>query len=385
MEILCYIDSGHSPSAPRSRERAAEKKSLLRDIAVSLPPFLAACRAASPAILRAVYASRRTLAVACAAAACVLAGWAAGYGLFLLRNMSAPPLSIAAANPRPSELEALDAVMARFTLPQEAEADENGALASPPENAVPYTQPVAFQQYTVRSGDTISSISRRFGLTNISTLISVNNIENVRLIHEGQTLAVPSIDGIFYTVVQGDTITGISAKHNVIVEDILDVNDLDTTAIAAGSRLFLPGARLDTEALRKRMGETFAFPLSVSWRLSSPFGARRDPFTGARSQHTGVDMAAAAGASIYAALGGRVEAASYSNVFGNYVIINHGNGYQTLYGHMQKILVQKGRTVAQGEKIGLVGSTGYATGPHLHFTVYKNGRLIDPMSVLRRR
>ncbi|MBR4448746.1 MAG: M23 family metallopeptidase, partial [Treponema sp.] len=87
---------------------------------------------------------------------------------------------------------------------------------------------------------------------------------------------------------------------------------------------------------------------------------------------------------IYSAMSGKVVYVGWSNIFGNYVIINHGNGYQSLYGHMSKTLCRTGKTVAQGEKIGLVGSTGYSTGPHLHFTVYKNGKLVDPMTLLKR-
>ena len=83
-------------------------------------------------------------------------------------------------------------------------------------------------------------------------------------------------------------------------------------------------------------------------------------------------------------MSGTVVYSGWSNVFGNYVIINHGNGYQSLYGHMAKITVKKGQSVDQTSKIGLVGSTGYSTGPHLHFTVYKNGKLVDPLSLLKR-
>ena len=75
--------------------------------------------------------------------------------------------------------------------------------------------------------------------------------------------------------------------------------------------------------------------------------------------------------------------AGYSNIYGNYVIIKHANGYQTLYAHMSKILAKKGQWVSQGTRIGLVGSTGYSTGPHLHFTVYKNGQLVNPMTLIK--
>ena len=82
-------------------------------------------------------------------------------------------------------------------------------------------------------------------------------------------------------------------------------------------------------------------------------------------------------------MNGTVAAAGFHKIYGNYVIIRHFDGYQTLYAHMSKIHVSKGDEVSVGTKIGLVGSTGYSTGPHLHFSVYKNGRLVDPATVLK--
>jgi murein DD-endopeptidase MepM/ murein hydrolase activator NlpD len=93
-------------------------------------------------------------------------------------------------------------------------------------------------------------------------------------------------------------------------------------------------------------------------------------------------MACPTGTPILAAMSGKVTTTGINRVYGNYVIIDHGNGYQTLYAHMSKIIASKGQWVSQGTRIGLVGSTGYSTGPHLHFTVYKNGNTINPMSVL---
>jgi murein DD-endopeptidase MepM/ murein hydrolase activator NlpD len=383
MEIRCYLDSGYSyRGAAKAKTVAWKPFSLLSDFQTPARSL----RASARSLLDALRASRKAIALTGAAAVCVTVGWLAGYGIFILHNAAPRLAPVKASAPFSYEIEALDAAMAQFALVSDAEAEAgaDGAIPGAAKGTIPYTQPVTFKTYTVKTGDSVSGISKRFGLSNVSTLISVNAIENARLLRAGQVLEIPSIDGIYYTVKAGDSVMGISAKNNIPVEDILDVNDLDSTVIAVGSRLFLPGVPLDPGTLRKHLGELFIMPLSVSWRLSSPFGSRHDPFTGALSHHTGIDMAVPAGTPIYAAMGGKVAVASYSNVFGNYVIINHGNGYQTLYGHMQKTLAQKGQSVSQGAKIGLVGSTGYSTGPHLHFTVYKNGRQIDPMSVLKR-
>lgn len=246
-----------------------------------------------------------------------------------------------------------------------------------------FKQPVTYSNYTVRAGDTISGISRRFGLSNISTLIAVNGISNVRSLRTGQKLKVPSMDGLVHEVTKGESLGSISRRYGASVADILDVNDLSSEVIQAGDRLFIPGARLDSESLQKAMGELFSYPIKSSWRLTSRFGRRADPFTGVSSNHTGVDMACPTGTSIYSAMSGTVAYTGYSSVFGNYAIIKHADGYQTLYGHMSKILCKKGQRVTQGSVIGLVGSTGYSTGPHLHFTVYKNGKLVDPLTVLK--
>mgnify|MGYP000980563241 CR=1 FL=1 len=96
-----------------------------------------------------------------------------------------------------------------------------------------------------------------------------------------------------------------------------------------------------------------------------------------------VDDVLYTGRTIRAAMNGKVAFVGWSNVFGNYIIVNHPNGYQTLYGHMASSRVKKGQSVTQATVIGLVGSTGYSTGAHLHFTVYKNGRLVNPSSVLK--
>ena len=288
-----------------------------------------------------------------------------------------------------NELDMLNNAMEKFAMEQvDASVDENGNVLADDGSvltaaSVGIGQAVTFQTYKVQSGDTISTIARRFGLTNISTLIAVNNIDNVRTLWVGQKLRVPSVDGLIHTVSAGETLNGISLKYRVSVEELLDANDLDDGALHQGQELFIPGARMDAGALKKAMGELFAYPIKASWRLTSRFGRRADPFTGVTSSHTGIDMACPTGTPIYASMSGKVVVAGWNNIFGNYVIINHENGYQTLYGHMSKILTTSGQRVNQGSRIGLVGSTGYSTGPHLHFTVYKNGKLVDPQTLLK--
>lgn len=242
-------------------------------------------------------------------------------------------------------------------------------------------QAVQYDTYSVKNGDTVSGIMARFGLRNTGTLLSVNNIDNARRIRSGQILKIPSMDGVIYTVTSGDSLAGIASKYGLAVTGILDANDLVSSSLFPGQSLFIPGGALSTLELRKAMGELFVYPLRG--RLTSSFGYRKDPFTGARTFHTGIDLAAPTGTPIKATLDGKVAVSGYSTVYGNYVIISHDGGYQSLYGHMSSIGVKRGQSITQGATIGRVGNTGYSTGSHLHFSVYRNGKMLDPQSVLK--
>jgi murein DD-endopeptidase MepM/ murein hydrolase activator NlpD len=133
--------------------------------------------------------------------------------------------------------------------------------------------------------------------------------------------------------------------------------------------------------LQEINGDLFIWPLSGY--ISSNYGFRINPITGIRQFHTGIDIAANMGAPIRAAMSGRVTFTGWSDVFGNSVVINHHSGYRTLYGHMSVIRVKNGALVGTGERIGDVGSTGASTGPHLHFTVYKNGVTVNPRALMK--
>ena len=284
------------------------------------------------------------------------------------------------------DIASLDKLMAAFALETTEQVDENGIILgeSAAVSLSALSQPVEYQNYTVKSGDTISGIAIKFGLKNISTLISVNDIGNVRTLAAGQKLKIPSIDGIVYSVKKGDSLSSIATANNIKLEILLDVNELTSETLTAGQVLFLPGVGLDQKTLQSRMGELFILPISASFRWSSPYGWRADPFTGVQSFHTGTDMACPEGTPILAAMSGKIAEVGNNRTYGNYIIINHNNGYQTVYAHMSKTIAKKGQWVSQGTKIGLVGSTGYSTGPHLHFMVYKNGNRIDPMTVLKK-
>ena len=122
------------------------------------------------------------------------------------------------------------------------------------------------------------------------------------------------------------------------------------------------------------------WPVPCSKRITSRFGNRIDPFTGEVRYHSGIDIDGYGneGNIIIAADGGTVVTATYNDGYGNYVIIDHGNGYMTLYAHMSGAAVSTGDTVTQGQTVGYLGMTGRATGVHCHFEVFLNGGRIDP-------
>lgn len=131
-------------------------------------------------------------------------------------------------------------------------------------------------------------------------------------------------------------------------------------------------------------GESFLFPLpaGVGVVLTSPYGYRTHPITGNYTMHNGVDLAIGAGTPIYATKSGYVTTATYNYAYGYYVTINHMDGFSSLYGHMTNYIVSEGDYVERGQTIGYVGTTGYSTGNHLHFTIYYNGGTVNPMSYI---
>ena len=132
----------------------------------------------------------------------------------------------------------------------------------------------------------------------------------------------------------------------------------------------------------RTMSGGFTWPVPSGGRISSTFGSREAPTEGASTYHKGIDIAASSGSKVVAAAGGEVVIATYSASAGNYVMINHGSGVYTVYMHMANLGVSEGQEVKQGESIGSVGSTGYSTGPHLHFGIRENGSYVDPQNFM---
>jgi len=234
--------------------------------------------------------------------------------------------------------------------------------------------------YTTRSGDSLASIAKRFGL-NVDTIISANGITSSSSLRSGTQLRIPNINGLIYRVRSGDNIAGIAKRYKIDTTKIVDANDLGSLRLTIGQSLFIPGARLPQTAVTQAMGPRVAWP--AHGPLTSFFGYRPDPFTGVRRFHAGIDIAVAAGTPVRAAIAGRVSDVGYNANYGNYIILNHSDGFQTLYGHLTSASTVVGLSVEQGAVIGLSGNTGYSTGPHLHFGLFKRSLALNPLKYLK--
>ena len=246
-------------------------------------------------------------------------------------------------------------------------------------------EPTKFQQlqineHVVTSGDTISSIASKYGL-NMDTIVSFNDVEDARRLRSGDRYRIPDRDGLLHTVKYGESLTALASRYDISPNAVLDANDLISERLEVGQPLFLPGARMDSIELMVALGELLQFP--YRGRLTSGFGYRRDPFTGLRRFHNGIDIAGPSGTAVRSAMAGVVaHVGSQSGNYGKFIIVRHTNGFQTLYAHLSSFSVSLGQRVARGQRVGLMGNTGRSTGSHLHFSVIKNGRFTNPIPYL---
>jgi murein DD-endopeptidase MepM/ murein hydrolase activator NlpD len=237
-----------------------------------------------------------------------------------------------------------------------------------------------YSSYTIRKDDIIGDLAASFGL-NQDTLISANGIKNTRLLQIGQVLKIPNQDGIVYAVRDGDNLGAIAEKYQADSGAIRVANELFSETVRSGTILFIPGATLNWVERQEINGDLFIWP--VAGFITSPYGYRKSPFSGSRQFHSGLDIGAVSGTPVRAAVAGRINTVGYDDVLGNYVVISHHSSYRTMYCHMSVVRVKAGAYVGTGERIGDVGSTGLSTGPHLHFTVYKNGITVNPRALMK--
>ena len=240
--------------------------------------------------------------------------------------------------------------------------------------------------YVVQSGDTLLKIAGAYNI-DLNVLMANNPGISSKNLKVGQKITVLTQNGIFYKVTKGDSLNKIAELFKVQVEDIKDINNMDSDTVVVGTELFIKDPNLtkflaSKTVIKKGVVKTtttlgFIMPIKYTG-ISSPFGNRLHPVLKRYIYHSGVDLRARF-IPLYAAKDGRVTFAGQMNGYGKIIIIQHGNGYETRYAHLDKIGVKKGDYVKRGELIGKTGQSGRVTGPHLHFELRTKGKAVNPM------
>ncbi|PLX21500.1 hypothetical protein C0584_02425 [Candidatus Parcubacteria bacterium] len=250
-------------------------------------------------------------------------------------------------------------------------------------------------EYIVESGDTVSTIARKFDIS-VNTILWENNLSSYSLIRPGDELSILPESGISYTIKSGDTLSGISRANDAELKDILDANNLSlSSSLKVGQKLVIPGGskivqtatiastqkvysgieaikNIVTPSAPKTAANKMAWP-TVGNRITQYYSWR----------HKGLDIANKTGTPLFAADSGTIEFVGWSNGYGYNILINHGGGKKTRYAHMSKFYVEKNDEVGKGEAIGEMGSTGWSTGPHIHFEVIIDGVKYNPLNYIR--
>ena len=236
---------------------------------------------------------------------------------------------------------------------------------------------IQIYSYTPKSGDDVFRLSARCNVpySAIATLNRVNHPEPF-----SGTVLLPSVPGLY---IPENPVNDLERLLSLSRE--AEGGTIITVHINGAERrfLFFPGADFNPTERSFFLNSGFRFPLRT-YRLSSPFGVRANPFTGRPQYHNGVDLAAPPGTEVFAAREGRITEMGSDPVFGNYIIIAHDDNWASLYGHLSAFTAQLHSYVTTNTMIGRVGSTGQSTGPHLHFELRKSGTALDPSKLLFR-
>jgi murein DD-endopeptidase MepM/ murein hydrolase activator NlpD len=241
--------------------------------------------------------------------------------------------------------------------------------------------------YRVVGGDTVVGIARRFGISPESILWANERTElNPEFLRIGQELIIPPTTGVLHTVGSGDTVQAIANKYKVDASVItrLDFNGLTPPfALTTGQKIMVPGGEKPYQPK-----VVYAYSGLVPDNVSKGSGNFGWPIGGIITQqfwtgHRAIDIGVHLGTPVLASDSGYVVlVANDDSGYGKHVMINHGNGFETLYAHLSVILVTPGQTVRKGQSLGLSGSTGRSTGPHLHFEIRYYGQQRNPLNYL---
>ncbi len=229
--------------------------------------------------------------------------------------------------------------------------------------------------YTVTENDTLFSIAARCNIP-YETIATLNSISFIDSYIEGKELFIPTASGLF-----------VAEKPQTPLEFLLKTrysnsNGYSLFGIGSSRFSFIPSAKLSPTERTFFTDSSMTSPLEAGV-ISSSFGTRISPFTGEQTFHNGTDIAAPIGTPVFASKSGTVTYAGFDNIYGNYIIIQHSNSTQSLYAHLDTLLIKTGAIAEKGEQIGTVGNTGLSTGPHLHFEIKVGSRAQNPASLIK--
>lgn len=288
-------------------------------------------------------------------------------------------LLAAATNPNPDPVKATDQLAIVSDSALVAGAGPAGTLADVA-STTPSSDQIAV--YVVRPGDTLADVARMFSVS-VNTIVWANDLGSSRTLKAGQTLVILPVSGVEHTVVKGDTLKSLAKKFGADADEIAEYNGLDADApLAIGTSIIVPGGELATVAPAPTKKSTTSKGVAYEPYLGGGGAAINgyfiNPLSAGRITQTlhgwnGVDIGAPSGTAVRAAADGTVIVAkankAWNGGYGNYIVVSHANGTQTLYSHLSQVIITPGVPVSQGQVIGYVGSTGLSTGPHLHFEV----------------
>lgn len=298
------------------------------------------------------------------------------------------PAQQTAAQPAPTTV--AEETGAPLILPTQL-TDLQGDILVPaavPHTIIPERPREEISTYRVENGDTIYGIAAKFGLDPETIIWSNPDLEKAPdLLDIGQELTILPVNGVYHQVGEGDTVESLASTFKAdpaaIINDPLNKLDPDNPVLISGQWVVVPGGSKPfiPRAVTAYTGE---IPADASFGTGSfAWPASGTIYQGFFSWHPGIDIAAYIGAPVVAADSGYVIVSGWTDVgYGLHVVVDHGNGYQTLYAHLNAIYVNAGDNVAKGQQIGEMGDTGNTTGPHLHFELRQGTMQRNPVGIL---